>query len=60
MDASEGFESLYHQLAHAWEAHQSLRRSQAVVGELAESSFRLHEARLAMWNWRCFNTLEGH
>lgn len=59
MHASKRFDALYHQLAHAWEVHQSLRRSQASIAELAESAIRLQQARLAMRDWRTGNTLEG-
>lgn len=60
MHASKRFDVLYHQLAHAWEAHETLRRSQASLAELAESAIRLQQARLAMRDWRSGNTPEDH
>jgi hypothetical protein len=51
MHTSNRFDSLYHQLARAWEAHQSLKRTDATIPDLARSSHRLDQARLAVWEW---------
>lgn len=56
MHKSKTFDSLYHQLAQAWEAHQKNRRSHASASELGGSSLRLNEARLAMWDWHIRNS----
>lgn len=54
MNPKDQFDSLYTQLASAWEAHQALRRSHAPLPRLAESSTRLYDARFAMADWhRC-------
>lgn len=60
MHASKRFDTLYQQLAHTWEAHQTLRRSQASIAELAESAIQLQQARLAMRDWWAGSTLEVH
>jgi hypothetical protein len=60
MHSSKRFDFLYHQLARAWDAHQSLRRSQEGISALAESSLRLNRARLAMSDWHSCDTLESH
>ena len=59
MYATETFDSLYHQLAEAWESHQTLRRSEAPLSDLVESSLRVQQARLAMLDWRRCNQLEN-
>lgn len=51
MHVVKTFDTLYHQLSHAWNAHQALRRSHASLPELADSYRRLDEARLAMRDW---------
>jgi hypothetical protein len=58
MHASDRFDDLYNQLAHAWETHQSVRRSQASLPDLAESAMRLHRAQAAMRDWWAGSTLE--
>jgi hypothetical protein len=45
------FDTLYNQLADAWETHERLRRSHASLTMLADSSARLYQARMAMWDW---------
>ena len=51
MHASNRFDALYSELAQAWEAYESMRRSHSSHLDLAESSFRLYRARMAMWDW---------
>lgn len=56
MIGDEAFDVLYHRLSHAWDAHQALRRAHPPLTTLAESSARLHQARLAMWEWHSHHT----
>ena len=58
MHLNDRFETLYDHLSRSWEAHQTLRHSEAEVPVLAESSRRLEQARLAMWEWRNSHRLE--
>lgn len=51
MIPTDTFDTVYHQLAQAWDAHQALRRHGAAMPHLTESATRLHNARLAMWDW---------
>lgn len=55
MTTGPEFDSLYHQLARAWEAHQQLCLSHAPFSRLAESSSHLQQTRLAMWDWHQAN-----
>jgi hypothetical protein len=50
------FDSLYHQLAPARDAHRSLRMDHPSLTALAESSLRLERGRLAMWDWNARHT----
>ncbi|MGH3650128.1 MAG: hypothetical protein ACRDU9_05410 [Acidimicrobiia bacterium] len=59
MYANETFDSLYRQLAEAWDSHQTLRRSETTIADLMESSLRLQQARLAMFDWKRCNQLEN-
>ena len=52
MSPDQRFDALYHRLASAWEAHEMLRRGHPSLTALAESSSRLYQARMAMWDWR--------
>lgn len=45
------FDALYDQLASSWDTHQRLRGAHAPLPTLADSSSRLYQARLAMWDW---------
>ncbi|HZD23092.1 MAG TPA: hypothetical protein VE569_06775 [Acidimicrobiia bacterium] len=51
MITSDTYDRLFQQLASAWETHQRLRMAGASVADLAESSKRLYNARMAMWDW---------
>lgn len=51
MLADNTFDALYNQLASNWKTHQWLRDSHASIPTLADSSARLYQARLAMWDW---------
>ena len=59
MHTSNRFDSLYHQLARAWEAHHSLKSADAAIPDLAGSSLRLDQARLAVWEWHGCERLEA-
>lgn len=53
------FNTLYDELAGAWEHHQEMRMAPATpIFTLGESSIRLHAARDAMWQWWKENKLE--
>lgn len=56
MIGADTFDILYRQLAHDWETHQALRRGHAPLTTLAESSARLYQARMEMWDWRSDHT----
>lgn len=45
------FDSLYQELARAWESHQQLRSTYPDVPTLAASAAELDEARSSMWDW---------
>jgi hypothetical protein len=51
MTTDQTFETLYQQLASAWDAHQRLRTAHSAVNSLAQSWTSLHQARLAMSDW---------
>lgn len=57
MIARDTFETLYHQLAQAWDTHQALRRHGAALSSLSESATRLEHARMAMWDWHKCNQI---
>jgi len=56
MQTADQFDTLYHRLAAAWDAHQGLRATDPPVTELAASAARLYQAKLAMWDWHRANT----
>lgn len=51
MASSETFDSLYDELASSREAHRLLRTAHPSITALAESTTRLYQARMAMWDW---------
>lgn len=53
MHATHEFDILYGHLSETWQAHEAVRRSHTSISELAESSFRLSQARAAMRDWHC-------
>lgn len=59
MQSRNEFDSLYDQLATAWDSHQNLKLSNAPVAALADSSARLFRAQMAMWDWHNNNMKVG-
>lgn len=58
MHAIHEFNILYAHLSETWVTHESVRRSHTSIAELAESSFRLSQARAAMRDWhRCCSSV---
>jgi len=55
----ESFDSLYGNLASAWESHQKMRSGFADIADLALSSARLDMARTEMWAWWKQHRIEG-
>lgn len=53
------FNTLYDNLASAWESHQQLRSTHPHIAELALSSTHLDAARAEMWSWWKQNRLEA-
>lgn len=45
------FDQAFDQLKSAWSSHQELRDRRAPIDALADSSWQLFEARLAMGSW---------
>lgn len=46
------FDVIHNQLASAWETHRRSRDAHAPGASLADSSARLYQTRLAMWDWQ--------
>lgn len=51
MHTGTQFDSLFEQLANAWDAHQNLRHAQPTIPDLASSASELWQARQEMWDW---------
>jgi hypothetical protein len=59
MATEDTFDTLYTQLVTAWDAHHRLKEHDAAFSLLADSSARLYQARMAMWDWRRATTRNG-
>lgn len=60
MTVTDTLDVLYSDLATTWDPHQRLRLTDAPLTDLAASSARLYQARIAMWDWQRNNDWRAH
>lgn len=51
LSRSDTFDELYQRLSSAWESHEILRSGRSHIQTLAQSRWRLDDARNEMWDW---------